>query len=87
MPTSGTQIHPLHSIASHVHPIQSVHTKIHEVVSTQSAIRAIDAKDAADDTDLLAQIGYKQELKRSFHTYQIFGIAYSIMEIGQVSHQ
>ncbi|GMG21612.1 unnamed protein product [Ambrosiozyma monospora] len=81
MSNSGANVHPLRSITSHVHPIQSVHTKLHEVVSTQSAIREIDAKDAANDSDLLAQIGYKQELKRSFHTYQIFGIAYSIMGI------
>lgn len=31
------------------------------------------------DNDLLAQIGYKQELKRRFNTIQVFGVAFSIM--------
>lgn len=31
------------------------------------------------DVDLLAQIGYKQELNRRFNTIQVFGVAFSIM--------
>ncbi|ODV65669.1 amino acid transporter [Hyphopichia burtonii NRRL Y-1933] len=32
-----------------------------------------------DDDELLAQIGYKPELKRHFSTLQVFGVAFSIM--------
>lgn len=32
-----------------------------------------------DDNELLAQIGYKPELKRRFSTLQVFGVAFSIM--------
>ena len=32
-----------------------------------------------DDNELLAQIGYKPELKRRFTTLQVFGVAFSIM--------
>ncbi|CAK7221136.1 GABA-specific high-affinity permease [Sporothrix bragantina] len=34
---------------------------------------------SAADAELLAQLGYKQELKRNFTTLEIFGIAFSIM--------
>ncbi|KAG7865593.1 hypothetical protein KL918_004474 [Ogataea parapolymorpha] len=44
-----------------------------------SPVRTIDAKHAHGDEDLLHEIGYKQELKRTFSTLQVFGIAYSIM--------
>ncbi|KAF3989062.1 hypothetical protein FT663_02996 [Candidozyma haemuli var. vulneris] len=39
----------------------------------------IDAIHAGTDNDLLAQIGYKPELKRRFNTIQVFGVAFSIM--------
>ncbi|ODV86962.1 hypothetical protein CANARDRAFT_27300 [[Candida] arabinofermentans NRRL YB-2248] len=61
-----------------VHPVTS---RISAIKSQQSAIREIDARDAAGDENLLAEIGYKQELNRSFKTYQVFGISYSIMGI------
>ncbi|OKL60949.1 hypothetical protein UA08_03242 [Talaromyces atroroseus] len=35
----------------------------------------------ADDTDLLAQLGYKQELRRQYSTTQVFAIAFSIMAL------
>lgn len=41
--------------------------------------RSIHANDAGDDSDLLHQIGYKQELRREYSTFQVFGIAFSIM--------
>ncbi|KAH3660260.1 hypothetical protein OGAPHI_007465 [Ogataea philodendri] len=44
-----------------------------------SPVRSIDAKHAQGEEDLLAEIGYKQELNRTFSTFQVFGIAYSIM--------
>lgn len=52
---------------------------VHNVLSHRSEIRSINANEAADDVDLLAQIGYKQELRRSYSTIQVFGIAFSIM--------
>ncbi|ODQ44098.1 hypothetical protein PICMEDRAFT_74936 [Pichia membranifaciens NRRL Y-2026] len=62
-------------------PITSAQSRIHDIAATASHLRAIDAKVVDNDDDLLAEIGYKQELKRRFSTFQIFGIAYSIMGI------
>lgn len=39
----------------------------------------INAVTTATNNQLLAEIGYKQELKRQFSTIQVFGIAFSIM--------
>ncbi|KAK6459059.1 amino acid/polyamine transporter I [Scheffersomyces xylosifermentans] len=52
---------------------------LHNIASHRSDIRSIDPTHAADDVELLAQIGYKQELKRHYSTLQVFGIAFSIM--------
>lgn len=52
---------------------------LHQIVSNRSEVRHVDPAEAADDEELLAQIGYKQELKRSYSTLQVFGIAFSIM--------
>ncbi|ODQ46813.1 hypothetical protein PICMEDRAFT_11781 [Pichia membranifaciens NRRL Y-2026] len=62
-------------------PITSVQSRFHEITTAASHLRTIDPKEAENDDDLLAKIGYKQELKRRFSTFQIFGIAYSIMGI------
>ncbi|GAV30062.1 hypothetical protein PMKS-003568 [Pichia membranifaciens] len=67
--------------ASGFSPITSAQSRIHDIAATASNLRAIDAKVVDNDDDLLAEIGYKQELKRRFSTFQIFGIAYSIMGI------
>ncbi|CAI5756387.1 unnamed protein product [Candida verbasci] len=50
-----------------------------QLTSVRSEIRHIDPKNNFGDVDLLAQIGYKQELKRHYSTLQVFGIAFSIM--------
>lgn len=42
-------------------------------------VNYINAKEAHDDTELLAEIGYKQELNRNFSKLQVFGVAFSIM--------
>lgn len=42
-------------------------------------VNYINAKTAHDDTELLAEIGYKQELQRHFSKTQVFGVAFSIM--------
>ncbi|SCU83365.1 LAMI_0C02938g1_1 [Lachancea mirantina] len=42
-------------------------------------IRFVDAKSATSDQQVLAEIGYKEELRREFSTVQIFGVAFSIM--------
>lgn len=39
----------------------------------------INAREAHDESELLAQIGYKEELKRNMSPLQVFGIAFSIM--------
>ncbi|KAJ5145925.1 uncharacterized protein N7515_000489 [Penicillium bovifimosum] len=38
-----------------------------------------DSKPQAGDTELLARLGYKQELRRHYSTVQIFAVAFSIM--------
>lgn len=51
----------------------------HDVEATvdQKMADGVNANDA--DAALLAQMGYKQELKRNFSTLEVFGIAFSIM--------
>lgn len=64
--------------------LQSVKSRtsqhIHNVLSNKSELRvlSIDAN-GANDVDLLAEIGYKQELRRTYSTLQVFAIAFSIM--------
>lgn len=71
----------LNPIKSGFSPITSAQSRIHNIATQASQIRQIDATIAINDDDLLAEIGYKQELKRRFSTFQIFSIAYSIMGI------
>ncbi|KAK6197918.1 amino acid/polyamine transporter I [Scheffersomyces amazonensis] len=52
---------------------------IHNVLSNRSELRHIDPLHAQNDVELLAQIGYKQELDRHYSILQVFGIAFSIM--------
>ncbi|KAG7822199.1 hypothetical protein KL928_000674 [Ogataea angusta] len=61
--------------------LNPIHSRLSAIKSHQSQVRVIDATQAAGDEDLLKEIGYKQELNRKFKTYQIFGIAYSVMGI------
>ncbi|RCK66945.1 GABA-specific permease [Candida viswanathii] len=53
--------------------------RVHQMAAIRSATREIDPQHNAGDVDLLAQIGYKQELRRHYSTLQVFGIAFSIM--------
>ena len=48
---------------------------VHNTISHKN----IDPQHNAGDVELLAQIGYKQELNRHYSTLQVFGIAFSIM--------
>ncbi|KAK6460015.1 amino acid/polyamine transporter I [Scheffersomyces coipomensis] len=67
-------------MSSAVHSLKSrTEDHLHAVLSHRSEIRSIDPLHAANDDELLAQIGYKQELNRHYSTLQVFGIAYSIM--------
>lgn len=43
------------------------------------AVNYIDAAKSIDDNQLLAEIGYKPELRRQFSTIEVFGVAFSIM--------
>ncbi|KAJ5467990.1 hypothetical protein N7475_005742 [Penicillium sp. IBT 31633x] len=43
------------------------------------AMGASNASDDPDDVQLLARMGYKQELRRQYSTLQVFAIAFSIM--------
>ena len=51
----------------------------HQLSTIRSPTRDIDPQHNAGDVELLAQIGYKQELNRHYSTLQVFGIAFSIM--------
>ncbi|SCU94118.1 LANO_0E05754g1_1 [Lachancea nothofagi CBS 11611] len=57
--------------------------QLHEIQAVTSShgvpIRYVDAKSATSDQQVLAEIGYKEELKREFSSIQIFGVAFSIM--------
>lgn len=76
---SHTPFSGLSTVASHASGRFRHH--ILNTVSHNEDIRSIDALHAADDVDLLEQIGYKQELRREYSTLQVFGIAFSIMGV------
>ncbi|TID22586.1 hypothetical protein CANINC_003246 [Pichia inconspicua] len=61
--------------------ISPISSRLEDIKSHETALRNIDPNHVTNDEDLLANIGYKQELKRTFSTFQVFGIAYSIMGI------
>ena len=44
---------------------------LHNVISHRSEVRSIDPQHNAGDVELLAQIGYKQELNRHYSTLQV----------------
>lgn len=77
----------MEALKSHRSPLEAIrsHTtdafahRMDSILSNREDVRSIDNKHAADDTDLLHQIGYKQEMRREFSTWQVFGIAFSIM--------
>lgn len=72
---------------SNLHPVLSGEQILEAVTSdkrfynnTQNVeMPLISALFSNDDNELLAQIGYKPELKRQFSTIQVFGVAFSIM--------
>lgn len=61
--------------------LSPVTSRMEDIKSHETALRDIDPNHVTNDEDLLANIGYKQELKRTFSTFQVFGIAYSIMGV------
>lgn len=64
------------SASGEVHELRSIRT----ITSKRAGdVNYIDARAANGDTELLAEIGYKQELDKHFSTAQVFGIAFSIM--------
>lgn len=67
-------LQPAHSNAT-----ERMANQLETLLSQREEIRSIDNQHAADDIDLLRQIGYKQELRREYSTFQVFGIAFSIM--------
>lgn len=63
--------------AAHVQPVFS---HLRSVTSKNAGVvNYINAAEAHDASELLAQIGYKEELKRNMSPIQVFGIAFSIM--------
>ncbi|CDM35800.1 GABA-specific permease [Penicillium roqueforti FM164] len=51
----------------------------HKVKRRQSTATGHDSMPQAGDTELLATLGYKQELRRHYSTIEIFAVAFSIM--------
>lgn len=63
-----------------VEPIASPLKSLRSVTSKHAGtVNYINAKEAHNAEELLAEIGYKQELNRTFSPIQVFGIAFSIM--------
>lgn len=77
MESLKTYISPVHAIRPHTTERFANHME--SIISQHEEVWSINNKAAADDTDLLHQIGYKQEMRREFSTLQVFGIALSIM--------
>lgn len=76
--TTARELHPIVS-ANANGEVQQI-TSLRTITSKRAGeVNYINAKAAHDDTELLAEIGYKQELNRHFSTVQVFGIAFSIM--------
>lgn len=72
--------HNLHPVLSGEQILEQVKSNKLYYNNTQNVeMPHIDAKSTQDDSALLAQIGYKQELKRHFSTIQVFGVAFLIM--------
>lgn len=63
--------HELHNMASNLRSVRSQ--------TGAGEVNYINAATSINDNQLLAEIGYKQELKRQFSTVQVFGVAFSIM--------
>ncbi|AQZ17410.1 (ZYRO0B15048g) [Zygosaccharomyces parabailii] len=59
-----------HNVGSHIRSVTSRHA---------GEVNYINAATSNSDNQLLAEIGYKQELQRKFSTLQVFGVAFSIM--------
>jgi amino acid transporter len=59
--------------------ITSARSDYIEALHSRSEIRHIQPSANIGDEELLAEIGYKQELRRHYSTLQVFGIAFSIM--------
>lgn len=74
-------IKPTRSVVDQIHSGTGDRVLHHleSVLSSREEIRSVDNRNAADDTELLHQIGYKQEMRREYSTLQVFGIAFSIM--------
>ncbi|CCH45754.1 GABA-specific permease [Wickerhamomyces ciferrii] len=53
----------------------------HKTVTSRvtGTVNYINAREVTNAEDLLAEIGYKQELRRTYSTFEVFGIAFSIM--------
>lgn len=47
------------------------------------AEQATPPREALNDEDLLAQLGYKQEFKRDFSRLELFGLSFSIVGVVQ----
>jgi uncharacterized membrane protein YesL len=47
------------------------------------AEQATPPREALNDEDLLAQLGYKQEFKRDFSQLELFGLSFSIVGVVQ----
>ncbi|EMG47861.1 UGA4 GABA-specific permease [Candida maltosa Xu316] len=70
-----------------IHPVLSQEELVEQVLSHKEFYnntlnvesRIIDPNRGGSDDALLGQLGYKQELKRHFSTFQCFGVAFSIM--------
>lgn len=70
----------IHTVLSQEELVEQVKSHKEYYNNTQNVEgRRIDPNLASNDVEMLGQLGYKQELKRHFSTFQCFGVAFSIM--------
>ncbi|CUM62857.1 uncharacterized protein PRCAT00000416001 [Priceomyces carsonii] len=76
----GTARNPLQTVKSigsgNVLTDIKSHASMHmsHIASHRSEVRAVDPLHAANEVELLAEIGYKQELRRHYSNLQAFGM-------------
>lgn len=58
-----------------------VHRHLESVLSNREERRSVNPLEANGDVDLLAQIGYKQEMQRHYTPLQIFAVSFSVMGV------
>lgn len=76
---SGPRLSTSEGSAFELHQLSSSDVRYVRSKTGAGEVNYINSATSVNDGQLLAEIGYKQELKRQFSTLQVFGVAFSIM--------